>query len=223
MAVEPFAPPRTTYRSMRVSVLLILITVGVPGCVSGAGATRAPSDRYPTTGPTASADPVPAESGPRPHPDTSDAGSDPHSKPAGGSAAGHRGPDRAAGQRPTGGTWASLPKVRTSDPPAAVQPMRREHRRAPWRRLSTEGSPGTSDPAARPDAAKVPRDDDAVPARNQAGAAGRVVPVDQRSGSPPAAERLPEGYRRSLACSGLLGLVISAVGLAMVGYRRRCW
>jgi hypothetical protein len=204
MAVEPFAPPRTTYRTMRVSVLLILITVGVPGCVSGAGASRPPSDRYPTTGPTASAEPVRAEPGPRPHPSTSaDAGSGPYSgEPAGGGAAA------------------------TSDPPATAR-MRREHHWPPWQRLPAEGSPGTSEPGtseptARPDAAEVPRGE-AVPPRQQAGALGRVVPVDQRSGSPPATAGLPDGYQRSLACSGLLGLVISAVGLAMVGYRRRCW
>ncbi|MFC6019204.1 hypothetical protein ACFP2T_23715 [Plantactinospora solaniradicis] len=204
MAVEPFAPPRTTYRSMRVSVLLILITVGVPGCVSGAGASRPPSGRYPTTGPTASADPTHAEPGPRPQPTTSaDAESDPHSgEPAGGGAA-----------------------AATSGPPA-VQRVRREHHWPPWRRLPAEASPETSDPetsdpGARPDAAGVPGDG-AVPPQHQAGA-GRVVPVDQRSGSPPAADGLSDGYRRSLVCSGLLGLVISAVGLAMVGYRRRAW
>lgn len=199
MAVECFAPPRTTYRSMRVSVLLILITVGVPGCVSGAGASGAPSMRHLTTGATASADPVRAKPGSRPHPATSDSGSDPLSEPAGGSAA-----------------------AATSGPPAAVQRVRRNHYRPPWRQLPTEGGPATSDPTARPEAAEVPGDE-AVPAGHDAAAAGRVVPVDQRSGSPPAAGRLSEGYRRSLACSGLLALVISAVGLAMVGYRRRCW
>jgi hypothetical protein len=185
---------------MRVSVLLILITVGVPGCVSGAGASRPAADRYPTTGPTASAEPARAEPGARPHPATSmDAEADPHSG------------------EPTGGGAAAPPAD-----PSAAEPARRKHHWPPWRRVPAQGSPQATGPAAPPGAGEVPRDR-AVPQEPRAGAAGRVVPLDQRSGSPPAADGLSAGYRRSLAWSGLLGLVISAVGLAMVGYRRRCW
>ena len=45
----------------------------------------------------------------------------------------------------------------------------------------------------------------------------------EQAAPPRTADELPPGYRRSLAYSGLFGLVISVVGLAMIGRRRRLW
>ena len=125
MAIEPSDRHRTTHR-MPISLLLILITVGLPGCVSGPGTARPTSVRHPAANPTPPADPA--------------------------------------------GTGSDLE--------------------------GSEPGPITSPGPARPH-------------RQQA--------------EPPPADGSPPGYQRSLACSGLLGLAISAVGLAVVGTRRRLW
>ncbi|WP_329105673.1 hypothetical protein OG792_33280 [Micromonospora sp. NBC_01699] len=54
---------------------------------------------------------------------------------------------------------------------------------------------------------------DSLATRSSAHATGPDRAMDQR----------PTGYQRSLVYSGLLGLLIAAIGLTMVGRRRRLW
>ncbi|GAA3752362.1 hypothetical protein GCM10022225_41010 [Plantactinospora mayteni] len=179
---------------MRVSVLLILITVGLPGCASGTGISRPASVRHPAASPT-----PPAEAG-RPEPD--------------------RGP--AVPADPSGHGGAA-----TSAAPADTERGWLGRRTGPWHRLPAQSARETPDAVGTADQATDPAtgpDDnqDAYPAP-----AGRDREPDgaeeQRAGPPLSTDGPPPGYQRSLAYSGLLGLVISAVGLVMVGTRRRYW
>ncbi|MGX7669072.1 hypothetical protein [Plantactinospora sp. DSM 117369] len=172
---------------MRVSVLLILITVGLPGCASGTGTSRPPSVRHPAANPT-----PPAESG---RTDTDPGPVDP---------SGHGG-------------------AATTAPPTDTERGWPGRRIGPWQRLPAQGgretpdAVGTADPATASDddqpAYRAPTDPDPQPDRAE----------EQRAGPPPSTDGPPPGYQRSLAYSGLFGLVISAVGLVMVGARRRYW
>ncbi|MEO3926345.1 hypothetical protein ABGB07_21125 [Micromonosporaceae bacterium B7E4] len=172
---------------MRVSVLLILITVGLPGCASGTGTSRPPSVRHPAANPTS-----PAESG-RTEPD-----------PGLVDPSGHGG-------------------AATSAPPTGTEPGWPGRRIGPWHRLPAQRSPETPGPDGTADPA-IASDDG--PGAYRALTAPEQQPDDaeeQRAGPPPSTDGPPPGYQRSLAYSGLFGLVISAVGLVMVGPRRRYW
>ncbi|WP_159104870.1 hypothetical protein [Plantactinospora sp. BB1] len=191
MAVETSDRHRTTCRSMRVSVLLILITVGLPGCASATGSGRPPSVRHPVANPTS-----PAESGGgEPDPGLVD---------------------------PSGHGGAAVP----ASPTDADRgwPGRRFQ---PWHRLPAQGDreepdgvdipdPAT-DPAGAPEHDREGYPTPTGPDRSPAGTG------EQRAGPAPRTDGPPPGYQRSLAYSGLFGLVISAVGLVMVGTRRRYW
>ncbi|WP_422772435.1 hypothetical protein ACN28C_05205 [Plantactinospora sp. WMMC1484] len=88
--------------------------------------------------------------------------------------------------------------------------------------MPAQGAPETPEPAVptgragHPDA-PGPRWARDVPQRRPGGS------EEQRAGPAPAPDGPPPGYQRSLAYSGLAGLVISVVGLVMVGSRRRYW
>ncbi|MEQ4300476.1 hypothetical protein ABNF97_03615 [Plantactinospora sp. B6F1] len=189
MAVETSDRHRTTCRSMPVSLLLILITVGLPGCTSGTGTGRPPAVR-----PTA-ANPTPVESGrTRPAPELTD--------PSG-----------------RGGAAASAFPTRTD----RGWPGRRV---GPWHRMPTGNDDGTPDDAV---STVEPATDPATAFDNNAHRAPTGPDrqpgddAETRAGAPPSTGGPPPGYQRSLAYSGLFGLVISAVGLVMVGTRRRYW
>ncbi|WP_318398490.1 hypothetical protein [Plantactinospora sp. KLBMP9567] len=172
---------------MRVSVLLILITAGLPGCASGTGTSRPPSVRHPAANPTS-----PAESG--------------RTEP---------GPGLAD---PSGHGGAA-----TSAPPTATDRGWPGRRIWPWHRPPAQGNPETPGPDGTADPA-IASDDG--PGAYRPLTAPEHQPDDageQRAGPPPSTDGPPPGYQRSLAYSGLFGLVISAVGLVMVGTRRRYW
>jgi hypothetical protein len=90
------------------------------------------------------------------------------------------------------------------------------------------GRPEPSRPASpssspRPDPTRIPGGPGLPEALGR-----RPVPTPsagsrEQAAPPRTADELPPGYRRSLAYSGLFGLVISVVGLAMIGRRRRLW
>ncbi|MFY1688987.1 hypothetical protein [Plantactinospora sp. WMMB782] len=227
MAVETSDRHRTTCRNMRVSVLLILITVGLPGCATGTGTGRPPSVRHPAANPAPPAEPAPADPDPEP------AHSAGHRDPA--NSAGHGDPANSAGH---GAAALSTPDATASSTPGPAMPAAPgaaaaapdtdaergwpEWRGRSWHRLPARGSragtAGTSGPASRPgDDSRGGYPTPAGPAPEPAGTGER------RAGPAPHTDGPPPGYRRSLAYSGLLGLVISAVGLVMVGTRRRYW
>lgn len=190
MAMEPVDPHRMTYRSMRVSMLLILITVGVPGCLSGAGAFRPPSAPQPSTSPTTYADPARVEPPPVvPDPESTD--------------------PRSADPVRSGAA--------TSEPEADRR-WRERHR--PSLGHPAQHLPATPDPSAWPDL--VVPEDRAVAQDGHAGSSDQVSPEHQVAARQPV-DGPPPGYRRSLVYSGLSGLAISVIGLAMVGRRRRFW
>ncbi|ROT33573.1 hypothetical protein EF879_01035 [Micromonospora sp. HM5-17] len=164
-------------------MLLILITVGVPGCLTGAAA------RSSSTAPRSSAAETERPTAPPPSPGARwNPGS---AEPAGQAAVA---PSRTPGFAEQAAEPAPYP-----EPGSYAEP---------------EPDAGPESPATRPRAAKLP-DTAADPAEPTG---------HTRAAPPPAApDELPPGYRRSLAYSGLLGLVISVIGLAMVGSRRRLW
>ncbi|GAB3966642.1 hypothetical protein V1634_30345 [Plantactinospora veratri] len=182
---------------MRASVLLILITVGLPGCASGTGSGRPPSVRHPVANPTS-----PAESG-RGEPDPGRTEPEPGlTDPSG-----HGGAAVPASPTDTERGW----------PGARVRP---------WHRLPAQGDREEPDGVTIPDPAGDPaggpdHDHEGHPAPTGPDRAAGTE--EHRAGPAPRTGGPPPGYQRSLAYSGLFGLVISAVGLVMVGTRRRYW
>lgn len=168
MATDVPARPRTTRQSLRISVLLLLVTVGVPGFLTGTAARSSSTAPRPST--------AEAERLACPPPATHDGAGDGPAQPAG-----------RAGQ--AGTEPARIPEFVAQTGPDAYPG-----------RPGAAGGPGAT----------------AGPGTPSAGSREQAAP-------PRTADELPPGYRRSLAYSGLFGLVISVVGLAMIGRRRRLW
>ncbi|GIG89166.1 hypothetical protein [Plantactinospora endophytica] len=192
MPMEYTDRPRTTHRNMRVSVLLILITVGLPGCAGAAGTSRPAAVRHPATNPSSPSPPTGPDERTEPDPGLAD---------------------------PSGHGGAANPALPT-DTDRTGWPGRRL---GPWHRLPAQNTPETPEPGTTPAPATRPDERDSYPAP-----AGPARPPgddvgEQHAAPPPPTGGPPPGYQRSLAYSGLFGLVISAVGLAMVGSRRRYW
>ncbi|MEV4627506.1 hypothetical protein AB0J90_14570 [Micromonospora sp. NPDC049523] len=103
----------------------------------------------------------------------------------------------------------------------------------PLRSPTPHAWPAPLPPTAVPDRSTVPPDvvvpvPSPVGPTTPAGGAGGSAPFATRSsahttGPGQATDRLPDGYQRSLLYSGLLGLAIAAIGLTIVGRRRRLW
>ncbi|WP_326561937.1 hypothetical protein [Micromonospora sp. NBC_01796] len=115
----------------------------------------------------------------------------------------------------TGSAWPSYPL------PDQVRPS------------APDGWPAPLPPTSVPERSIVPPDmvppiPSPIEPTASAGGSGGSAPYATRSGPHTtgpgqATDRLPDGYQRSLLYSGLLGLIIAAIGLTMVGRRRRLW